>query len=268
MEQSDELIRIFREEATEFIETLLDDVTQLAMTKGDSFKETLEKVLRTTHNLKGAATSTGSGTVEILIHALEGILGRKKRSEGPLSQSISECAIDALGIMQAAVDGVVSDTQVQEMIDRLASLGGEVIKPAQTKSDVVDSMTGDNTDNKYVSDSRSAGTKSAIRVDTRRLDHLMGFIGEFLTFHARLADRYNHQAEIYLNRAVAFVKTGFRAEARKDLGEAIHLNRSLPQAYESRGLLALRDGDTQLAIQDFTKAIQLGSDGGVVQYNL
>lgn len=39
------------------------------------------------------------------------------------------------------------------------------------------------------------------------------------------------------------------------------------QAYESRGLLALGEGDTQLAIQDFTTAIRLGADGGLVHYN-
>ena len=53
----------------------------------------------------------------------------------------------------------------------------------------------------------------------------------------------------------------------KDLDQAIGLNPSLRQAYESRGLLALMEGDSQIAIQDFTKAIWLGSDAGLVHYN-
>ena len=78
-----------------------------------------------------------------------------------------------------------------------------------------------------------------------------------------------HQTgEIYLNRAVAYVKSGLLREAKRDLDQAIYLNGSLGQAYESRGLLALMAGETPAAIEDLTTAISLGSDGGLVHYNL
>ena len=77
----------------------------------------------------------------------------------------------------------------------------------------------------------------------------------------------DNNAEIYLNRGVALVKLEHWEEAKSDLDRAIYLNPSLRQAYESRGLLALMEGEIQLAIQDFSLAMQHGADGGLVHYN-
>ncbi len=191
MKQDDELNQIFREEATEFIESLLDRVAELSTTRDDAFREILDGVLRTTHNLKGAASSTGATTVETLAHALEGMLSREKGTIGPLQKQVSECAIDALGIIQAAVDGVASDEQVLEMLDHLASLGGEVVSRPRNgeKSSVQDALEG--------SASRRIGAAGIIKVDTQRLDTLIGFTGEFLTFRSRLSNRFDLQMDVY-----------------------------------------------------------------------
>ena len=71
-------------------------------------------------------------------------------------------------------------------------------------------------------------------------------------------------AEYFVNRAVAYVKSGWSPLAKADLDKAVDLNDSLKEAYESRGLIELDEGEFYSAIQDFSKAIELGENHGLV----
>ena len=74
-------------------------------------------------------------------------------------------------------------------------------------------------------------------------------------------------AVFYLNRAVAYAESGSARLAKQDLNHALAINDSLKEAYESRGLLELADGEFYPAIQDFSQAIALGEQNGLIFYN-
>ncbi len=190
---NEELSQIFREEGTEFIEALIAQIEVLSTAEGQDLKAAVERVLRLAHNLKGAATTAGFKTVETLAHAFEGMLGREKESAGPLSKEVLDCAVDVLEVMQAVVDGFDTEAQAQELKDRLAALGGEIIM----SSSPADPTVSNGKPRQAAALTGGIGTDGSIRVDTLRLDRLMGSLGELLTFRARLAERHDRQADIY-----------------------------------------------------------------------
>ncbi len=191
MMKDEELEQIFREEATEFIESLSEKIRQLRSLSGQPFHDAFDTVCRITHNLKGAACSTGANAVESLSHGLEGILALEKNSDGPLPRHIEECALDTLGVIQAAVDSMVSEKKIQETIDILTELG-EKLSEKNTSSFI---NTKSQTDSQRPS--QTSASPFVIKVDPHKLDKLIKFVGEFLTFRSRLINTQSQQNDIY-----------------------------------------------------------------------
>jgi tetratricopeptide (TPR) repeat protein len=64
-------------------------------------------------------------------------------------------------------------------------------------------------------------------------------------------------ADVYIERAIAYRKTGHLTEAIADYGEAIRLSPSNSDAYFDRGNAWLDAGSFDLAIEDYSKALEL-----------
>ena len=203
MTLNDELRRVFREEATELIEAMMDIIPKLSRSEGTAFESNVEDILRTAHNLKGAATSTGFGVVESLAHAFEGVMAQYRGANGPLENDVVSCAIETFGVMQDAVESRETDDMIQEALERLAAMGGDIILPSpgerstDSEAPPKTSQTPRHSDINTGNNTHSSDKESAVRVNTSRLDRLMGFIGDFLMYRTRLADRYGRQVELY-----------------------------------------------------------------------
>ena len=194
MTLNDDLRHVFKEEAIEFIEDFVSLTTKLSHTEGAAFEDHLADLLRTAHNLKGAATTAGFRTVEGLAHAFEGYMAGFKGVSGPLSDETVECAFEMFGVLQDEIEKGEDETKVQEILSRLASLGADVPPMKVPASSAADS---DAEQERGAPDDNDGTKENSVRVNTAKLDQLMGFIGDFLMFRTRLADRQDRQKAVF-----------------------------------------------------------------------
>lgn len=143
----------FAAEAAEILSALELGVLELERRRSDA--EALNAVFRAAHNLKGAARVAGFAEVGELAHVTEELLVRLRDGKlvpSPGNTTILLAAIDELRAMIAAA-----------LADQRAS------------------------DRSAVAIAAAGPAISTVRVDTRRIDHLVEVIGELLTSRSQIA---------------------------------------------------------------------------------
>ncbi len=195
MNELEELERIFREEAQEFIDKLAVLLEELKTANAEQHRDILNEVLRLVHNIKGAARTVGFQDIENLAHAIEDALQPAKQVARAITADRFREILRGVTLMQLSLDGKAEPEQVLALI---ASLSRDNV-PTIDNSSSNDSQKTKETKETKETDPPSKGppeTKSqfrgssSIRVDTLRFDRVMGFSGELLVSHARMAARH------------------------------------------------------------------------------
>lgn len=165
MIEDEQLRELFRQESTEYLQRLDDGLMQLEYCPGD--EAMVEALFRHAHSLKGAAHMLGMESVELLAHSLEDMLNNARRDPDSRGAVYVQEMLRQLADIRAAVADVLAapgepagPTQQEEL-----SAGRLVATPPR--------------------DSRL----DVVRVESVRLDALLGGVGELSVARTRLARR-------------------------------------------------------------------------------
>lgn len=130
-----ELLELFQAESDEHLQSLEEGLMQLERDSADA--QVLPQVFRSAHSLKGAARMMGIGTVELLAHEFEDVLGGAARGTARLSPETIERLLAALDGLRAFVREAVSGHPAEmDLAVTLARLRGEeLLKAAEAPVD-------------------------------------------------------------------------------------------------------------------------------------
>jgi two-component system chemotaxis sensor kinase CheA len=221
------LLAIFRIEADEHLAAISSGLIDLEKTPaGELWAETVERIYREAHSLKGAARAVNLVEIESLCHSLEGVfaaLKGKRVLASPALFDLLQQALDTLGALLAADPGSGSPkSALAALMRRLDALAGgvkreppEAAPPREIPDRTVASAP-------EVAATATLGA-ATIRVDTAKLDAVMRQAEEL--FAPRLAAG---QRAIEL-RETAAVFAVWKKERAKVQPALRSLDRSLPQ---------------------------------------
>lgn len=198
-----EVIREFLLESHENLAQL--DTDLITLEKEPSEKETLARVFRTLHTVKGTAGFIGLPKLQALAHAAESLLGRLRAGELVFNRPIATAllaVVDAVRQMLAAIEadggeGPGDYAALIEQLDHLRETGGKALAPAtlpvplpavaQPKVPTVASplslvfMPAEQPTSESPVESRgSTVSDTSLRVDVGLLDKLMTLVGELV----------------------------------------------------------------------------------------
>src|SRR5712691_1946461 len=92
----------------------------------------LAAAFRSAHNLKGAARAVALGSVEMLAHHLEGVLGAASRDEVEPSPALFDLLFAAVDTLSPAASGAAADDWLAALAARLAAAQTGDIQPLTT----------------------------------------------------------------------------------------------------------------------------------------
>ncbi|HEY7426517.1 MAG TPA: chemotaxis protein CheW [Gemmataceae bacterium] len=204
-----EVIREFLIETHENLAQL--DLDLVALEKDPTERETLGRVFRTLHTVKGTAGFLGLQKLQAVAHAAENLLSRLREGELTFNEEIASAlltVVDAVRQMLAAVekdetDGDGDFSALIQTLERLRTAGGvpapsvppapakqppaPVIKAAEVKREhtlhsptFAASLVMPESTVPEVESRASAVSDSSIRVDVGLLDKLMTLVGELV----------------------------------------------------------------------------------------
>lgn len=226
-----ELRNLFRSESTERLEKLESGLLRLEQNPQDS--EALQGLLRDAHSLKGAARMLEVADVEKMVHCFEEVLrpcfeGRMVMDR-TLADKLNRSLTDIENLIQAAISGEKSTLSVLDAMDRLRGLTPQLTRPAtpmipvpqatpdfSVSSDVADHaphpppwVEEEEVTKSPHEESRSPEGGAVVgesvkrirtmRVNTDKLDRLLGKVGELLVVRNRVERRLEDINELIVH---------------------------------------------------------------------
>lgn len=179
----DEIFKDFLVETTENLAQLELDLVTLE--KDPTEKETLARVFRTLHTVKGTAGFLGLPKLEAVAHAGESLLSRLRDGKLRFNADIATAllgSVDAVRRMLASIEATQTEgdgdySEVIQRLQRLQQEGTSMSTPAVEPVPPVDLPEA----SAEAVDGRSATiSDSTIRVDVGLLDKLMNLVGELV----------------------------------------------------------------------------------------
>jgi two-component system, chemotaxis family, sensor kinase CheA len=160
------------------VEELLLDVEK-RLASNSSFEPELGELMRRLHTIKGNALMMGLQPLGGAVHRMEDLVKAVTGGAVPLAHETLDVLLDAVSSLAAAVQAVATEgaeakapPQILERITRL--LESPPALPAPAASGEIQSVTG------------GPAASDAIRVDFRKLDHLLNLVGELGIFQTAL----------------------------------------------------------------------------------
>ncbi len=264
-EDFSELEAVFREEVTDLAEKMSDAIERLPRLGDEQFAAELRTVSRMAHNLKGAAASVGDETIEAIAHAIEDVLAPAKESRVALAGDGCGAMLRALSAIARFGTGEAGRGELDPALEALRpmprAVPGETPQRAQPAANPHDMPAEDGS--------------SGIRVDTRRLDRLMGFAGELLISQARQASRHQQLGEFARSLSGTPEESGARETLRRrfepllrqdarELAAFSHLTRELHDAMKQLRMMPLTGLGTTWRRVVRDAAQQLGREARLV----
>lgn len=111
-----DLLPIFRTEASEIIDALVETISRLRYGKATEYEEELGLAFRLAHNLKGSARAVGLETIDHLAHAIEDMLSPFRESQDKPTDQIFE---EIVSLIQK-IENDLYDSPAAEPEDRLS----------------------------------------------------------------------------------------------------------------------------------------------------
>ncbi|MBN2382453.1 response regulator [bacterium] len=200
MNEFEKLYQIFRTEALERVDELSQLFELLAESGISERSDIYASILRTAHNLKGAARTVGDEPIEQLAHHLEeAFLVSAEKEE--IASELIETAQNVLALINAIIAGTWHEKDYIQLIERLKTLGSKERKareheqalssePGPDSAEPGSTQSGQDRSTPVSSQSKSmekGDIALALRVDPDRLDQLLSYSGELLISEARIA---------------------------------------------------------------------------------
>jgi two-component system chemotaxis sensor kinase CheA len=173
---------LFLAEAAEQLDVLGRGLLQIERDTGDT--DLIQAVFRAAHTLKGASATIGHARMVHLTHAMEGVLDAIRAGALKPGSSVIDCllaCVDALNILN---EEVRTREQCQLAVDVLVERLQEIVaggEPAEDRrrADLGPETRGASIEEQLVvAGSRLTTAASMVKVDTGRLDAMMGLVGE------------------------------------------------------------------------------------------
>jgi two-component system chemotaxis sensor kinase CheA len=175
----EEFFQIFRDEANERLDSMVDSL--LALEGGNGGSAAIDSLFRDAHTIKGGAGMLGLDDVRTLAHAVEDVLG-SVRDSGEFPPALAEPllrAADALRSSVAGAGGPVVDL-LDELAERRATLTG-VAPPSPAPV--------------ATAPRAAAAENRTIRVPAEKVDRLLDLVGETVLHRRRLEHSLGTQVE-------------------------------------------------------------------------
>jgi len=263
MNPLDEIRAVFRNEATDILKEVAAIVERLPELGAAERREATRTLMRHAHNVKGAAAVAGFDDVEAIAHALEGAMGPYAKTDVRPPEELLIVAEASVALAQRLVDGEHLPDVVRGMTQELAALQqaaaaraggspatkaeGQGPKPSAVDADVAtlggDAPTtvplqGPSTAARRPAEAQPAAgsPQASIRVDTARLDRLMGFAGELLVAQSWQSTRSKAVKDFQARFARAVVGAGLIRDPQfsallQELGSIVSHDRSALLAF-------------------------------------
>ncbi len=210
MTPHEQIAAIFRAEVASLLDSLAQGVEALPGLSGEPRRELVERCIRTAHNIKGIAASVGIQPIAELAHATETALVRHRGDPGLPLDATCPAVLQAVTAMEQLAQGrspPETATLAAHLVAGTAPAPAAAAGPGGAESQA----------------------SASVRVESSRLDRLMGFTGELLSTHARLVAR--NEALVRLHESLHASLAGLEAPARAALAPC------------ARGLQELLDDD-------------------------
>jgi len=204
MSAMDELVKVFRGEVGELLDTLGETLQVLRAAEGAERQEPLDTCMRIAHNIKGISASVGFDQVEKVAHALESALGRTAGEPEALEPLVAP-VMEAITVMQRLAEG-------QDLGERPAGLVRKLLGEEQQPRSNTCRELSKKREGSEATGGPAAGT---LRVEASRLDRLMGFASELLVIHTRMVARKESLEE--LQKALEATMRELAPDARERL---------------------------------------------------
>lgn len=119
-----DLLNIFWDEATEYLETLNNTLLQIEMISPENdpetYQATVKEMNRVAHSLKGAARAVGINVIETVSHYMEEVFGAAMESKLDLTPDVADTLYDGLDLIQTVADGLeVNETTLATVLEHM-----------------------------------------------------------------------------------------------------------------------------------------------------
>ena len=220
--EDQELLEGFLTETSELLEKVDDDLLLLEKSPGDM--EILNRVFRSVHTVKGAASFLEFELLVKVTHKGEDVLNRLRKGELAVNNVIMDVILEAVDLVKLLVDdirkGAIIERPIAGTIGKLEAVlaeqepGTDPAEPAQVQSTAEGTPTPAETENEdappgepasvapetrqnneresassvpQASGGKDAVDKSTLRVDVKRVDDLMNQVGELVLERNRMS---------------------------------------------------------------------------------
>jgi two-component system chemotaxis sensor kinase CheA len=222
--EDQELLEGFLTETTELLEKVDDDLLMLEKTPGDM--ELLNRIFRSVHTVKGAASFLEFELLVKVTHKSEDVLNRLRKGELAVDNKIMDAILEAIDLVKLLVDDIKKDNIVERPLDgtlarlekvladkqeeappppagqdpdpETSSLPESEIEapvPAETAeatADIPQRVEPESASaGQQSSVNKDAQDKSTLRVDVKRVDDLMNQVGELVLERNRMSHLNN-----------------------------------------------------------------------------
>ncbi|HZH03676.1 MAG TPA: Hpt domain-containing protein, partial [Myxococcaceae bacterium] len=123
MNESEELLAVFREEAADLLSGLTRTLVQLETAElGEDRTKKIREVFRLAHTLKGSAATAGRGDIAELAHALESALDAVRRGTLQPSKAVIDASLSAVDLLEKHLIDVLDPVRLLEVAAVLDSV--------------------------------------------------------------------------------------------------------------------------------------------------
>ncbi len=189
MDEMQEILEDFLIEAFEMIEQLDQDLIKLEHNPKDL--ELLNRIFRVAHTIKGSSSFLNINILTNLTHNIEDVLNKARHGDLVITPNIMDIVLESIDLMKILLinirdsgtdNGNVDITDVVKKLQAISQENKSIKKSQNTKKDKT---------------TVSANVGQTVRVDVKRLDHLMNLIGELVLGKNRLMSIYDSIEERY-----------------------------------------------------------------------
>ena len=209
------LVEAFIIESSEFLELMDQDMVALESSPGDA--ETLNRIFRAMHTIKGTAGFLGFDPIVRLSHQAEDLLNAVRRGEAPANREVMDALLAAHDLLSKMLDdlraGALGQYELGGVVGQLRSLlpGGAqsphtlasqqaTANPPKTQSDAAAPPAAQ----ARPESKPPTAASQTIRVETRKLDELINLVGELVLERNRLVRIGNDAAAGRVSLSDAF----------------------------------------------------------------
>lgn len=233
------LLATFRVEADEHIQAMSSGLVELEkMPAGEQRSESVERIYREAHSLKGAARAVNLAEMESVCHALESVFAGLKSHRVVATLALFDLlhqTLEALGGLLASAGQAKAGAQKQAVAALLRRLEGAlkdappVVQDATPAASAAPAEPGASSDPAAALQTSSRGAET-IRVRTAKLDSVMRQTEELLAPRLAAGERASELRELGTTLAV------WKKELAKVRPAIRAVERSFGQAEKARGI--------------------------------